>query len=255
MGFRSLMFRGWYWYVNKVDKNADILFMNYGYHDDKESIELKEIDEPNRYSVQLYHRLAKTVEIKGKSIIEIGCGRGGGLDYVARTFMPASALGIDLDKIAANFGNKHYKVEGLKFEQGDAQSLNVPACSMDVVFNVESSHRYPDMDKFLSEVDRILKRGGYFLITDFRYKEEMDEFKTQIAKLNYKCFDEQLINENVVRSLELDTPRRENLVKKLTPRFLHKTALNFSGAVGSETFEQIKNGDYIYFVYCFQKPE
>jgi len=254
MGFRSLMFRGWYWYVNKVDKNADILFMNYGYHDDDEHVKLEETDEPNRYSVQLYHRLAKTVDIKDKKIVEIGCGRGGGLDYIVRTFSPATALGVDLDKIAANFGNKHYKIEGLKFEQGNAQSLDISDSCMDIVFNVESSHRYPDMEKFLSEVDRILKPGGYFLITDFRYKEEMDEFKSQITKLNYKCFDEQLINENVIRSLELDTPRRVNLVKKLTPKFLHKTSLNFSGAVGSETFEQIKNGDYTYFVYCFQKP-
>lgn len=255
MGFRSLMFRTWYWYVNKVDKNADILFMNYGYHDDNEHIELDKVDEPNRYSIQLYHRLAKTVNIKDKNIVEIGCGRGGGLDYVARTFKPATALGIDLDNIAADFGNKHYKVDGLRFEQGDAQSLCIPSISVDVVLNVESSHRYPVMDKFLSEVDRILKPGGYFLITDFRYKEEMDEFKNQISKLDYECFDEQIINKNVVRSLELDTPRREALVRKLTPKVLHKTSLNFSGTVGSETFEQIKNGVYTYFVYCFQKPE
>lgn len=255
MGFRSLMFRTWYWYVNKVDKNAEILFMNYGYHDDNEHIELSSSDEPNRYSVQLYHRLAKMVDMKSKDIIEIGCGRGGGLDYVVRTFNPATALGIDLDKIAADFGNKHYKIDGLRFEQGDAQDLaSVKNESMDVVLNVESSHRYPQMDKFLSEVKRVLKPGGYFLYTDFRYKEEMEQLQQELALLGFSRFDEQIINPNVVRSLELDTPRRENLVKKLTPKMLHKTSLNFSGTVGSETFNQIKDGDYTYYVYCFQKP-
>ena len=143
----------------------------------------------------------------------------------------------------------------MKFEQGDAQKLNIEANSKDIVFNVESSHRYPKMEMFLAEVDRILKPGGYFLITDFRYKEEMDDLKTTLGKLNYKQFDEQIINDNVVAALECDTPRREGLVKKLTPKIIHKTALNFSGAVGSETFNQIKPGDYTYFVYGFQKPE
>jgi len=105
LNLRENFFRIWYWYVNKVDKNADILFMNYGYHDDNEHIELDPIDEPNRYSVQLYHRVAKMADLAGKDIVEVGCGRGGGLDYVTRRFKPATALGVDLDATAAEFGN------------------------------------------------------------------------------------------------------------------------------------------------------
>jgi ubiquinone/menaquinone biosynthesis C-methylase UbiE len=256
MSFRSMMFRAWYWYVNKVDKNADILFMNYGYHDDNEHIELDPIDEPNRYSVQLYHRVAKMAELQGKDIVEVGCGRGGGLDYVTRRFKPSTALGVDLDATAAEFGNKHYKAPGLRFEQGNAQELTtIESASKDVVLNVESSHRYPEFHKFLSEVDRILKPGGHFLMTDFRYKDEMELFYKDIANSNFKCFDEQIINANVVKSLDHDTPRREALVKKLTPKMLHKTSLNFAGAVGSETYNQIRDGYYTYFVYCYQKPE
>ena len=254
MGLRNAMFKAWYWYVNKADKNAEVLFMNYGYHDPQEKVELSEEDESNRYSVQLYHRLARTVDVKDKDIVEVGCGRGGGLSYIANSFQPKTALGIDLDSIAAKFATDFYKHKSLSFAQGDAQNLvMIPDASKDIVFNIESSHRYPNMDAFLSEVDRVLKPGGYFLITDFRYPNEMEEFHSQVNKLNFKKFDEQIINENVVAALECDTPRREGLVKRLTPKMLHKTALNFSGTVGSETFNQIKNGDYTYFVYCYQK--
>ena len=250
-----MMFRAWYWYINRADKNAEVLFMNYGYHDPKEHVELNNADEPNRYSVQLYHRLAKTVDVKDKDIVEVGCGRGGGLSYIANRFSPASAFGVDLDARAAKFATSFYKHKSLKFEQGDAQNLNIETNSKDIVFNVESSHRYPKMDDFLFEVDRVLKPGGYFLITDFRYKNEFEALAKQLDNMKYKKFDEQIINTNVVAALECDSSRREGLVKKLTPRYLHKTALNFSGAVGSETFNQIKSGYYTYFVYCFQKPE
>ena len=69
--FRFWMFRVWYWYVNKTDKDAAILFMNFGYFDTGQIIKLDAHDESNRYSVQLYHHLASTVDITNKDICEI----------------------------------------------------------------------------------------------------------------------------------------------------------------------------------------
>ena len=83
--FREKMFRIWYWYVNRVDKNAEILFMNYGFSDPDHDTPLNKENEPNRYSIQLYHHLAIETEIENKDIVEIGCGRGGGLFYITGT--------------------------------------------------------------------------------------------------------------------------------------------------------------------------
>lgn len=55
--FRESMFRIWYWYVNKVDRNADILFMNSGFSDKDQEIPLDEQNESNRSSIQLYLHL------------------------------------------------------------------------------------------------------------------------------------------------------------------------------------------------------
>ena len=49
--FRENMFRIWYWYVNRVDKNAEILFMNFGFSDPDHDIPLDKENEPNRYSI------------------------------------------------------------------------------------------------------------------------------------------------------------------------------------------------------------
>lgn len=219
MAVPSILFKLLYWYINTVDKKKEILFMNYGYHDLEESIELHTNDEVNRYSIQLYHRLAKMVDIKGKIIVEVGSGRGGGIAYITKTFQPASALGIDLDFKAASFGNKHYKLPGLRFQQGDAQNLELAEESVDILFNVESSHRYPKIELFFDSVYHSLKPGGHFLYTDFRKKEDMPKLTHLLSKYDYIKFDEQFINEQVKLALEIDSSRRVALIKKYVPFF------------------------------------
>lgn len=254
MSLTSLMYKALYWYINTVDKKKEVLFMNYGYHDSTEEIELHHTDEVNRYSIQLYHRLAKMVDIKDKDILEIGSGRGGGIAYIAKHFEPATALGIDLDAKAAKFGNVHYKIDGLTFRQGNAQHLDLVDGNIDIIFNVESSHRYPNMRLFLDEVNRTLKPGGHFLFTDFRHKSEMDALTHLLSQYNFVKFDEQFINKEVIRALELDTARREELVNRYAPPFLRKAFHDFAGNYGSPTFNHIKSGEIVYFVFCFQKP-
>ena len=250
---KEMMFRWWYWYVSKVDKNAEIQFMNYGYHDPNHPVPLLQQHEPNRYSIQLYHHFTQHIPINQKDIVEIGSGRGGGISYLTQTFHPKSAIGIDLEEKAVDFSNKHHQDSNLKFLQGDAQKLNLPNHSCDIVLNVEPSHRYPDNTAFLSEVKRILRPNGHFLYTDFRYNHEMDQFKEELNQSGMEIIQEQIINDQVVEALRMDDKRRRDLVKKLTPFFLHKIALNFSGAIDSETFNKIANKDYIYFSYILLK--
>ncbi len=254
MKYASQIYKILYWYISTVDKKNEVIFMNYGYHDATETIELHAIDEVNRYSIQLYHRLAKMVDVNEKNIVEIGCGRGGGIAYITKMFTPASAIGVDLNEKAVKFGNTHYKLNALTFEQGDAQNLHFGNESKDIVFNVESSHRYPKMKNFLDEVYRILKHGGYFLFTDFRYKNEMSELVHLLDQYDFIKFDEQFINNEVNTALDLDSKRREALVEKYAPPFLQKALHNFAGNSGSTTYNQIKDSGIIYFVFCFQKP-
>jgi ubiquinone/menaquinone biosynthesis C-methylase UbiE len=253
-GIREWVFRVWYWYLNNIDKNAEVLFMNYGYSNPDIPVSFDPKDEPNRYSAQLYHLLGSAADLKNKHIAEIGCGRGGGLSYIVKTFSPATALGVDLDKRAAKFCKKHHNLKGLSFVQGDAQNLYfLKDNSVDAVLNVESSHRYPNMDSFLKEVHRILRPGGYFLYTDFRYDWEMPELKQQLAASGMIILKDVMITDNVIEALDADDPRKRILVKKLIPRFIHKIALNFAGTVGSKTYDQFVSHKYEYYHFVMQK--
>jgi ubiquinone/menaquinone biosynthesis C-methylase UbiE len=227
--------------------------MNYGFSDKNQKVTLSEENEPNRYSIQLYHHLATETDIKDKDIAEIGCGRGGGLHYINENFSPATAKGVDLNERAISFCNDHYTAGNISFLQGDAQNLSLKDNSYDVVFNVESSHRYPDMKAFLGEVSRILRKDGYFLFTDFRYDYEIEDMKKELETSGLTVLKERMITQEVVEALKLDDQRRRDLVKKLTPKFLHKIALNFAGTVGSETYNQFDTRKYIYFSYVLKK--
>ncbi|MBC8314385.1 MAG: class I SAM-dependent methyltransferase [Bacteroidales bacterium] len=229
--------------------------MNFGYSDKDQAILLNEQNEPDRYAIQLYHHLASATEVKNKDIVEIGCGRGGGLAFITQNFSPASAKGLDLDREAISFCNHNYTLDGLSFLHGDAQNLRLENHSCDVVINVESSHRYPNMTAFLREVSRILRSGGYFLFTDFRYDHEIEELKKELELSGMSVLTERFINQEVIAALELDDERKRKLVKKLVPKFLHKLALNFAGTIGSETYNQLVAHKYIYFSYVLQKRE
>ncbi len=249
------MFRVWYRYINCVDRNAEVLFMNFGYNDGREKTNLKEQDLPNRFSIQLYHHLASAIEIRDKDIVEVGCGRGGGLHYITRCFSPSTSVGVDLDKRAVAFCNHHYQHPGLFFIKSDAQNLKLENNSCDVVINVESSHRYPDMMAFLREVNRILRPNGYLLLTDFRVDIHMEDFVRNMSQSGFSVISHRNINKEVVSALTLDDRRRRYLVKKLTPKILHKTALNFAGVIGSKTYQRFVTEKFIYFSYILQKKQ
>ena len=239
--------------MNRIDKDAEILFLNYGFSNGDRSVVLDACDETNRYCIQLYQHLAAAVDLRGKDVVEIGCGRGGGLSFVTKTFGPATALGIDLEAGAVDFCNRFHRQPGLSFQQGDAQDLSLGDASCDVILNVESSHRYPDMKAFLAEVRRILRPGGHFLLSDYRYDHEMPAFRRDLEECGLALRTEEEITANVFTALGLDDGRRRRLVGKMIPRFAQSLALNFAGAVGSPCYQKFSTHTSVYMQYVFQK--
>ena len=249
----NLFFRFWYWYVSTIDKNAEVIFMNFGYSKNQKKIELEEKDKKDQYSAQLYHLVGTGIDIEGKEILEVGSGRGGGLSFINRYLKPKKVTGLDLCEKAVLFCNKKYATENAHFVQGTAENLPFADGSFDAVLNVESSHRYGNMSQFVKEVYRVLKPNGYLLLTDFRFDYEIEEMESLFIKENFKLLKSEDITENVVEALRLSTKEREELILKLTPKFLHGIAKQFAGTEGSDTYNKFATREYVYKNYVLSK--
>ncbi len=122
------------------------------------------------------HCLSKISPIKGKTVLDIGCGNGIQGLHISRDHQPGKYIGIDISpgniKIAQDILKKNAS-ENMIFHVDNAQEMaNINDNSVDVVINIESALHYPDKIKFLKEVNRVLKPGGEFLIADVLTKRK-----------------------------------------------------------------------------------
>ncbi|WP_338101579.1 phthiotriol/phenolphthiotriol dimycocerosates methyltransferase [Mycobacterium ulcerans] len=172
MGSISIYKRVWrYWYpLMTRGLGADkIAFLNWAYEEDPPiDLTLEVSDEPNRDHINMYHRTATHVELSGKRVLEVSCGHGGGASCLTRTLHLASYTGLDLNRAGIKLCQRRHNLPGLDFVRGDAENLPFEDESFDVVLNVEASHCYPHFSRFLAEVVRVLRPGGYLLYTDLR---------------------------------------------------------------------------------------
>ena len=219
----DLLWKGWYPILTRLTRNVRVTFLNYGYADAGTSgPELAEADEPDRVCIQLYHRVAGAVDLRGLTVLEVSCGHGGGASYVARYLKPASVHGVDRNAAAVDQCKARHRADGLTFSTGDAQALKLPDDHFDAVINVEASHCYPDVPGFLREMRRVLRPGGHFLYADFRHVgPDLTHWKAQLAASGMdlvRCDD---ISPHVVRGMEL----RQRPVTRTGPHPRAETAV------------------------------
>jgi ubiquinone/menaquinone biosynthesis C-methylase UbiE len=232
--------------------------MNYGYASTDAAAAgpyLDPSDEANRHSIQLYHFVTHTVNLRGARVLEVGCGRGGGCSYLARYREPVAVLGIDFSAKAIAFCNRVHRVPCLTFRQGDAEALPCNAASFDVVINVESSHCYGSIPAFLGEVFRVLQPGGYFLWADLRPEGRLLETRRQFDQAGFECCEASLITPNVLQALELVTEAKRETIRRLVPRLLVPCVEDFAGVRGTRVYESLRTGALQYPSLVLRKPK
>lgn len=234
---------------------ADWTFMNYGYSpaEGETRLELSPEDEPNRYAIQLYHRLASVVPLAGKDVLEVGSGRGGGSEFMARNFAPASMTGVDFSAKAVQRCSERFKRDGLVYKHGDAEALPFEAGSFDVVINAESSHCYGSMPKFLSEVRRVLRHGGSFSFADVRWYGHCKALHAQMIASGLELVEHEEITPRVFESLTRDSDRKLRIVEGMKGASVQAFFTRLWGLKGSETYESFRTGKLLYMRYLMKK--
>lgn len=247
----------WRWLYNRIalrDVTGKFLFMNYGYYDEKDSVLLLEKqDEPFRYYIQLYHHVVKAINLHDKDILEVGCGRGGGGAFLLHYKKPRSYTGIDLSEAAIAWCQKHYSFANAHWLQGRADSLPVPDASIDVVVNVESSHCYPAMDQFLSEVNRTLRPNGYFAYCDLRLAADLEGLDNAMKASGLHIILHHDITHEVLHSLDSVSQSRDKEIDLIFPAFFRGAARDFAGVKDTAVYNMLKSGEMNYVCYLLQK--
>lgn len=211
-----------------------------------------------RYQIQLYREVAASIgdaAWNGLVVLEVGCGRGGGLHFLHQLLKTAETNGLDFSQNAISNCQSQYAKDKdrLHFIQGDAMSLPFDEKGFDIVFNVESSHIYSDQAQFLREAARVLKPGGRFLIADYRTKGEgVQKFLNEAKAAGFVLQQERNISKAVLVACKEDTARREALIAN-APGFSRNYLKEFAMTDKSKEFAHFEER-YHYFLYVFQKP-
>ncbi|MFA5176177.1 MAG: class I SAM-dependent methyltransferase [Candidatus Nanoarchaeia archaeon] len=124
--------------------------------------------------------------VKGKKILEIGCG--GGQCSIAFAKQGAKCIGIDISKEQLKYAEDLARKNKVKvnFIHGSYQDLGkIKSNSQDIVFSAFALQYSPDLKKVFKQIHRILKKRGIFLFSlDHPFYAIMDE-KTQKIKRSY----------------------------------------------------------------------
>ena len=108
-------------------------------------------------------------DLNGKKVLEVGCGRGVFGNYLASRFPQAQIVAIDFSKSAIDIASQRYKNQNLSFYVGDAESLQFDSEEFDYYISCETIEHVLHPAKMIDEVNRVLKKGGNFIITTENY--------------------------------------------------------------------------------------
>ena len=124
------------------------------------------------------------LDLREKSVLDIGCGLGG-LDEVLAGEFGARVTGIDVAKLIAKLGRERVAASKLsdriEIRLVEPGPLPFPDASFDVVFGKDAWLHIPDKAAFFAEVFRVLKPGGIVTCGDWMkspgpYSADMEYF-------------------------------------------------------------------------------
>jgi len=124
----------------------------------------------------------------GEEVLDIGCGHGGTLIYLAREF-GCSGTGLTISPKQTRIANENAARASLgnrlSFVIGDADRFSFPADAFDVVWLMESSEHFQDKAGFFRNVARTLRAGGKLLLA--AWTGSMDNSRAAAVARAFLC--------------------------------------------------------------------
>jgi SAM-dependent methyltransferase len=141
-----------------------------------------ELVEEHRYQKEWHIPAAADFSnARGKKVLEIGCGLG--TDGAQFALAGADYTGIDLTDAAVDLARRRFDLFNLPgaFRTADAENLDFPDESFDVVYSHGVLHHTPDTVRAVQEVHRVLRPGGRAVV--MLYHRDSYNYRINISLL------------------------------------------------------------------------
>lgn len=165
----------------------------------------------------LYRRIGLVKLIKGKSLLDMGCGYG--IDSCNFAKYAKSVTGVDIDKHPTW---AKYKSNTVKFVASPSEKLQLKDAQFEAVFAKDLLHHVRNVNKTLQEIKRVSKKNAAIIIVEgnrynpifFLYVTKMKnhqhfkqtEFKKIITRhfpdvefLHFECYPPFMLKANMYK--------------------------------------------------------
>jgi ubiquinone/menaquinone biosynthesis C-methylase UbiE len=136
-------------------------------------VEMRSMQSPFRRVLQKHLELptfaalldAAGIDLRGKRLLEVGCGSGYGLSLLAERFAPSRLVGFDLMPEQIELARAR-EVAGATVRVGDVTRIEDADESFDAVFVFGILHHVPEWRDAQRELARVLAPSGVLLIEE-----------------------------------------------------------------------------------------
>jgi SAM-dependent methyltransferase len=117
--------------------------------------------EARRYRTH-YHlpELFESLDGRGQRLLEVGCGIGVDSIQLAKRGFQVTAVDLTENALAIAAGYAAQRGVDVDFRLGNAEGLDFPDRSFDVVYSFGVLHHTPNIERSVAEVHRVLREGG-----------------------------------------------------------------------------------------------
>lgn len=171
--------------------------------------------------------------IRGKRVLDVGCGNGYGTSLMAAD--ASEIIGLDYDQSTVDANSLEYaNQKNLQFVRGEVPPLPFSDAGFDIVTAFQFIEHIHPRKEFLKECLRVLKPGGQLLLSTPNVKKSLarnpfhvheytfEEMKREVATLNQPFELKGLNGNDVVNKYYLENGKLVRMILKFDIFKLHQ---------------------------------
>jgi 2-polyprenyl-3-methyl-5-hydroxy-6-metoxy-1,4-benzoquinol methylase len=204
--------------IKFILKNQKQDFINLGFIDDDNYNKLGIVAKKNNshwnkyfYMINLYLKSFEKIEFSNiNSALEIGSGVGGGAYLLKEYFNIKNVVGVDASQLHIIYSKLKFNKNGIIFKNFTSDNFTELKTKFDLIYSIEASSHFQDLDVFFTNVNQSLHKDGIFLYVDLFKSEQIDEIKNSILKYKFNIIMEDDISEGVLNSISYTSKLMKN---------------------------------------------